>query len=84
MNYLETINHLNSKLYEEFDLEPANDGYYYNYYTNGYMDVIDFAGVELFNSEIDQISELTQGEFESLIEYKLQIIGSKFLKYSKS
>ena len=50
MKYLDLVNELNDEI-EEIDEEIE---YYFYYSTNGYVDVIGFGQVMLWNSEIDE------------------------------
>lgn len=49
MNYLKIINELNQELYEKVG-EIGRD---FNYSTNGYVDIVYFGEIMIWNSEID-------------------------------
>jgi hypothetical protein len=49
MEYLETVDELNSELYDK--VGETEDQFYYS--TNGYVDVIGFGNEMLWNSEMD-------------------------------
>jgi len=50
MNYLEIINDLNQELYEKVG-EIGRD---FSYSTNGYVDIVNFGEIMIWNSEMDE------------------------------
>lgn len=50
MDYLEIINELNQELYEKV----GEIGRYFSYSTNGYMDIINFGEIMIWNSEMSE------------------------------
>jgi hypothetical protein len=50
MNYLEIINELNQELYEKVG-EIGRD---FSYSTNGYVDIVNFGEIMIWNSEMDE------------------------------
>jgi len=88
INYIDVINDMNADNYEEFGMSPMEDGFEYTYRTNGNIDIIEFHGVEIFNSENYEIkdgysiSEMSIDEFEDYLEERVMIVGLDFLKYS--
>ena len=50
MNYVEIINELNQELYENAG-EVGRD---FSYSTNGYVDIVNFGEIMIWNSEMDE------------------------------
>jgi hypothetical protein len=88
MNYKEIIEDLNNDIYEKFGEEAAENGFEYSYETTGYIDIIRFYGIEIFNSEnysienSDSVEEMSKEDFQDYLEDKVKEIGNNFLKFS--
>lgn len=87
IDYKAVIKDLNKDIYESFGIEPSEDGFEYTYITNGAIHIIEFYGVEIFNS-IDYYFEtgkdvcFTMIEFEDYLEDTVKQLGQKFLRFS--
>lgn len=55
-NFIELINKLNENLY----IGCYNKGLSYNYFTNGFVDIISFGDYQLYNSEFDSSSSVEE------------------------
>jgi hypothetical protein len=65
MDYIEIVRDLNIELFEQGDTENG-----FNYSTTGFVDIIEFNGVLLWSSEMDdrEFDELTD-DYEPLLPY---------------
>lgn len=82
-HYQELVNAVNNI---EFDIYDQTDGVeYFNITlkTNGYVDIIEFLGVQVWNSEDDMRNYDDKGEYEPLEQYLRREINNEISKLSK-
>ena len=79
-NYLNVVEKLNNELYEA-DISEWEMGF--QYISNNYVDIIEFMGIQVFNSEIDYEIE-TEEQLEGLIREQISKITNALYRWQKN
>ncbi len=80
MNYLEIINELNQELYEKVG-EIGRD---FSYSTNGYVDIVNFGEIMIWNSEMDEREWIEEkNDYEPMKPFLKRILAQEVYELEK-